>query len=217
MDSVTWKFVGEWQGGKREWCGCWDTSMFLQNWPRTLLTSLTPQYDFRPSLCIAYYIISTGCHVSSRICYPCFLSESSCKQCAYGKRGHAQTAAERFAVLAPSYDKPKQAAEDFEKSRGIEGYWRNDIILNSWNILRLLLLDEFLVVLFVHCVTIYLEMIWLWFDSCFFFETGWKKPSTISLRRNDWIESRGQRQAPQAPQAPTSRESTKGRGYSYIS
>ena len=130
------------------------------NWPRTS-TSLTPQYDFRPSLCIAYYILSTGCHVSSRICYPCFLSESSCKQCAYGKRGHAQTAAERFAVLAPSYDKPKQAAEDFEKSRGIEGYWRNDIILNSWNILRLLLLDEFLVVLFVHCVTIYLEMIWL--------------------------------------------------------
>ena len=96
-------------------------------------------------------------------------------------------------------------------------YWRNDIILNSWNILRLLLLMNFL----WCCLFIVSLSIWKWFDydltHVFFFETGWKKPSTISLRRNDWIESRGQRQAPQAPQAPTSRESTKGRGYSYIS
>lgn len=66
-----------------------------------------------------------------------------------------------------------------------------------------------------------LIMIWLMF---FFSKRVGKSqvPSVSGIilhlpRRNDWIESRGQRQAPQAPQAPTSRESTKGRGYSYIS
>lgn len=88
----------------------------------------------------------------------------SCKQCAYGKRGHAQTAAERFAVLAPSYDKPKHAAEDFATPRN----WRvltEWYPFETWNILRLLLLDEFLVVLFVHCVTIYWEMTHVFFRN----------------------------------------------------
>ena len=100
-----------------------------------------------------------------------------------------------------------------EELKGIDGMISFWILETSW--------DFFYWMNFLWCCLFIVSLsIWKWFDynlTHVFFETGWKKPSTISLRRNDWIESRGQRQAPQAPQAPTSRESTKGRGYSYIS